>query len=215
METHLPVYAMQCVDCHNRPTHTFDLPDRAMDKAMALGQLPATLPYLKKKGVELLKADYASNDEAARRIPAELEAYYRQTYPEVAAERGADVAAAAKMLVSIYDTNVFPDLRVGWGNYPNNLGHDAFPGCFRCHDDKHKTADGKTITQDCGVCHEAVAVEESSPEVLKDPGPRRRESWLSGNQRPDNRERPVRRGSLPTPRRSSRRKAAALWPRRA
>ena len=167
VETHLPVYAMQCVDCHNRPTHTFDLPDRAIDKAMALGQLPATLPYLKKKGVELLKADYASNDEAARRIPAELEAYYRKTYPEVAAKRGADVAAASKMLVSIYDTNVFPDLRVGWGNYPNNLGHDAFPGCFRCHDDKHKTADGKTITQDCGVCHEAVAVEESSPEVLR------------------------------------------------
>lgn len=114
-----------------------------------------------------MKADYASNDEAGRRIPAELEAYYRQTYPKVASERGKDVAAAAKALVRIYDTNVFPDLRVGWGNYPNNLGHDAFPGCFRCHDEAHKTADGKTITQDCAVCHEAVAMDESSPEVLK------------------------------------------------
>ena len=75
--------------------------------------------------------------------------------------------AAGKMLVRIYDNNVFPDLGVTWGLYPNNLGHDAFPGCFRCHDDEHKAADGKTITQDCGVCHEAVATEESSPEVLK------------------------------------------------
>ena len=167
VESHLPVYTMQCVDCHNRPTHTFDLPDRAIDRAMGLGQMPSTLPYLKKKGVELLKAEYASNDEAGRRIPAELEAYYREAYPNVVAEREADLAAAGKALVGIYDTNVFPDLRVGWGTYPNNLGHDAFPGCFRCHDEKHKSADGKVITQECGVCHEAVAMEETSPEVLK------------------------------------------------
>ncbi len=167
VEDGLPRYTMQCVDCHNRPTHTFELPDRAVDKAMASGLLPTTLPFLKKKGVELLKADYASNDEAGRRIPAELEAYYGKTYSKVASERGEDVAAAGKMLVRIYDTNVFPDLRVGWGTYPNNLGHEAFPGCFRCHDEAHKTADGRTITQDCAVCHEAVAVDESSPEVLK------------------------------------------------
>ena len=163
----LPRYTMQCVDCHNRPTHAFDLPDRAVDKAMAAGLLPATLPFLKKKGVELLKVAYASNDEAGSRITAELEAYYRQAYPAIAAERTADVAAAAKTLVLIYNTNVFPDLGVGWGQYPNNLGHDAFPGCFRCHDGEHKAADGRTITQDCSVCHEAVAVEEAAPAVLK------------------------------------------------
>jgi hypothetical protein len=167
VEKGLPQYTMQCVDCHNRPTHAFELPDRAVNKAMAVGLLPATLPFLKKKSVELLKADYASNEEAERRIPAELAAYYRGAYPAIAAERVADVAAAAKMLVRIYNTNVFPDLKVGWGLYPNNLGHEAFPGCLRCHDGQHKTADGKTITQDCGVCHEAVAQEESSPEVLK------------------------------------------------
>jgi hypothetical protein len=158
---------MQCVDCHNRPTHTFELPDRAIDNAMAFGLLPATLPFLKKKGLELLKTDYASNDEATTRIPSELAAYYRGAYPAVATERAADVTAAAAKLVSIYNTNVFPDLRVAWGLYPNNLGHDPFPGCFRCHDEEHKTGDGKTITQDCGVCHEAIAIEEGSPEVLK------------------------------------------------
>jgi NapC/NirT cytochrome c family protein len=163
----LPRYQMQCVDCHNRPAHTFDLPDRALDKAMTVGLLPATLPFLKKKGVELLKADYASNEEATKRIPAELATYYREAYPAIASGRAADVAAAAATLASIYNTNVFPDLGVKWGLYPNNLGHQAFPGCFRCHDEEHKDAGGKTITQDCGACHEAVAVEESSPEVLK------------------------------------------------
>ena len=163
----LPRYQMQCVDCHNRPTHTFDLPDRAIDKAMTIGQMPATLPFLKKKGVELLKTSYASNEDAEKRIPAGLADYYRSAYPNIAAERAADVAAAATTLVSIYNTNVFPDLGVTWGLYPNNLGHDAFPGCFRCHDEEHKAADGKTITQDCSACHEAVAVDESNPEVLK------------------------------------------------
>ena len=166
-EKGLPVYTMQCVDCHNRPTHVFELPDQAVDKAMAFGQMPTTLPFLKKKSVELLKATYASNAEAGTRIPAALAAYYRETYPKVSSEREADIASAAKTLVKIFDTNVFPDLKVGWGTYPNNLGHEAFPGCFRCHDDQHKTADGKTITQDCGACHEAVATEETSPEVLK------------------------------------------------
>ena len=71
VENGLPRFTMQCVDCHNRPTHAFELPDRAMDRAMTVGLLPSTLPFLKKKGVELLKATYASNDEAGRRIPAE------------------------------------------------------------------------------------------------------------------------------------------------
>ena len=159
---------MQCVDCHNRPTHTFDLPDRAVDKAMTVGLLPATLPFLKKKGVELLKADLREQRGGGAAHPRRARGLLppRPTRNRLRHEV-ADVAAAAKTLVRIYDRNVFPDLGVGWGLYPNNLGHEAFPGCFRCHDEEHKAADGKTITQDCGVCHEAVAIKESSPEVLK------------------------------------------------
>ena len=160
-------YAMQCVDCHNRPTHAFDLPDRAVDKALAGGFLPATLPYIKKESVQLLKVEYPSSEEASRRIPAELRAYYKSTYPEVVAKRGADIESAGKQLVEIYNRNVFPELKVAWGTYRNNLGHDAFPGCFRCHDEDHSTAGGQTITQDCSACHELVSTDEASPEVLK------------------------------------------------
>jgi hypothetical protein len=63
---------------------------------------------------------------------------------------------------------VAPDLKVTWGTYPNNLGHTDFPGCFRCHDGSHSTLDKKvTITQDCNTCHEPLAVEKTSPAVLK------------------------------------------------
>ena len=162
-----PKYDMQCVDCHNRPTHTFDLPDRAMDKAMALGDLPVTLPYLKKKGLELLKAEYRTSQEASEKLPVSLVSFYQQNYPDLYAKRSEDIQQASKAVLAIYNRNVFPDLKVSWGTYPNNLGHTDFPGCFRCHDGSHATADGTAIKQDCDVCHQPLATDEASPEILK------------------------------------------------
>jgi nitrate/TMAO reductase-like tetraheme cytochrome c subunit len=157
---------MQCIDCHNRPAHTFDLPERAMDKALAMGQIPVTLPFIKQKGVQFLKAEYRTSAEAADKLPAELTAFYRQQYPAIYARRAPDIEHAAKSVLAIYNRNVFPDLKVSWGTYPNNLGHIDFPGCFRCHDGSHSTTDGKSITQDCNTCHEPLAVEEASPGIL-------------------------------------------------
>jgi len=164
----MPRFRMQCVDCHNRPTHNFELPERAVNRAMAFGSLPTTLPYLKKKSVELLKASYASNEEATQKIPAAFDAFYQQSYPVVYAQRTNDIASAGKEIAAIYNRNVFPDLKVTWGTYPNNLGHTDYPGCFRCHDGSHSTADQKqTIMQDCNTCHQPLAVEEVHPELLK------------------------------------------------
>jgi len=164
----LPRYQMQCVDCHNRPTHTFELPERAVDNAMGFGEISPTLPFIKKKAVELLKANYVSNEEASRIIPAALARYYQQSNPAIASQRSKDIANAGSQIVAIYNRNVFPDLKVTWGTYPNNLGHTDFPGCFRCHDGSHSTSDQKlTIVQDCNACHEPLAIEETSPGVLK------------------------------------------------
>ena len=164
----LPRYVMQCVDCHNRPTHTFELPERAVNHAIAFGSLPVGVPYLKKKSVELLRARYPSNDEASREIPDRLAKFYQQNYPAVYSRSTAEVARAGIELAQIYNRNVFPDLRVTWGNYPDNLGHTDYPGCFRCHDGAHSTPDQKqTITQDCNICHEPLAVDDTRPEILK------------------------------------------------
>jgi hypothetical protein len=163
----LPRHRMECVDCHNRPTHTFELPDRAVDAALGLGRISASLPFIKKKAVELLKTNYASNEEAARAIPATLARFYKESYPETSLHRSADISNAGGEIAEIYNRNVFPDLKVTWGTYPNNLGHTDFPGCFRCHDASHSTSDGQsTISQDCDTCHEALAVEEAKPGIL-------------------------------------------------
>jgi hypothetical protein len=135
---------------------------------MGLGQISTTLPFIKKKAVELLKANYSSNEEASRVIPQALARYYQQGYPAIASQRSQDIANAGSQISAIYNRNVFPDLKVTWGTYPNNLGHADFPGCFRCHDGSHSTSDQKvTISQDCSACHEPLAIEEASPAILK------------------------------------------------
>ncbi|HSZ63568.1 MAG TPA: NapC/NirT family cytochrome c [Terriglobales bacterium] len=176
----LPQFEMECVDCHNRPTHTFDLPERAMDKALAVGDIAAGLPYIKKKSVELLKANYATSAEAVAKLPPALAAFYQQNYPDLYAARSQDIHQAGETVLAIYKRNVFPDLKVTWGTYPNNLGHTDFPGCFRCHDGSHTTADGKTITQDCSTCHQPLAMDEASPEILNTLGIA---DWISKGQK--------------------------------
>lgn len=163
----LPTFEMQCVDCHNRAAHSFEQPDRAVDGAIAAGEISVGLPFVKKTGVELIKVDYRTSEEASQKIPAGLSQFYQQKYPDVALKRSADIQAAGRALLALYERNVFPDLKVTWETYVNNLGHMDFPGCFRCHDESHATADKKTITQDCNTCHQALAIEETSPEILK------------------------------------------------
>ena len=163
----LPTYEMQCVDCHNRPTHVFDLPERAVDKALARGDIPITLPYVKKESVELLKASYNTREDAAAKLPEAFVNFYQKAYPEIQAQRTQDVRHAAESVLAIYNRNVFPELKVTWGTYPNNLGHTDSPGCFRCHDGSHTSAKGKTIAQDCDSCHQSLATDEASPEILK------------------------------------------------
>jgi hypothetical protein len=134
---------------------------------MALGDISISLPFIKKKGVELLKTQYPTNEEAYNRLVPALESFYQQSYPDLYAKRSGDIRQAGQTILGIYNRNVFPDLKVTWGTYPNNLGHMDFPGCFRCHDGDHSSTDGKTITQDCNACHEPLATEEASPEILK------------------------------------------------
>jgi nitrate/TMAO reductase-like tetraheme cytochrome c subunit len=162
-----PRIAMQCFDCHNRPAHAFQMPDRAVDRALMLGRMSASLPFLKKTAVGILKAGYASSEAAAAAIPGALSAYYEKEHPEVAQARAADIRDAGAVLADIYAHNVFPELGVDWGTYPDNRGHQDFPGCFRCHDGKHVTSTGEQITNQCQRCHFPAAVGETKPEMLQ------------------------------------------------
>ena len=138
--------------------------------AMALGEIPVTLPYIKKKGLEALKENYSSSKDAADRLPGSIISFYQKTFPDLYEKRSQDIIQAAQAVLAVYNRTVCPDLKVTWGTYPNNLGHTDFPGCFRCHDGSHATAGNASITQDCNTCHEPLAMEETSPEILKSLG---------------------------------------------
>jgi hypothetical protein len=161
---------MDCVDCHNRPTHAFDLPDNAVDQRMSLGRISPELPYIRKKAVEVLKVDYPTREMAQQRITEELNNFYRTNYPDIYQTRRALVQQAGEEVAAIYLRNIFPDMRVTWGTHPNNLGHNDSPGCFRCHDGSHTSADGQTITNDCSACHQVLAAGEENPKILTDLG---------------------------------------------
>jgi nitrate/TMAO reductase-like tetraheme cytochrome c subunit len=166
----LTVREMDCLDCHNRPSHAYQLPDRAVDEAMSAGSISTALPFAKKESVAILKGNYASTPDAALKIPAAFAKYYRDSFPAVYNGRPEDVARSGKALLAIYNRNVFPEMKVTWGVYPNNVGHMDSPGCFRCHDEQHVAANKKTITQDCGACHNLLAVGEPSPKILTELG---------------------------------------------
>ena len=166
----LNIRDMDCMDCHNRPAHSYDLPDRAIDKAMRDGLVSSSLPFAKKKAVEVLKGNYLSRDEAARKIPAAFAQYYQQSYPAIWAQRQSEVTSSAAQVLAVYDRNIFPEMKVNWGTYPINIGHTDFPGCFRCHDGSHAARNGDSITQDCSACHNMLAMDEANPKVLTDLG---------------------------------------------
>jgi hypothetical protein len=145
---------MDCVDCHNRPSHTFaSSAERAVDQALGRGEIDRSLPFVRREAVRVLKASYPSQEAAFAGIRRDVQAFYRGSDVALPADKRAQVDRAIDALQRLYSRNVFPSMKVAWGTYPNNLGHMDFPGCFRCHDDSHKAKDGSTISQDCELCH--------------------------------------------------------------
>jgi cytochrome c553 len=161
---------MDCIGCHNRPAHSFDTAQGALDKMMAQGSPNPSLPFLHKEGLALLNAKYDSQDDARARITSGLLAFYRSRYPAIWHSQQAQVQASAGTLARIYAENVFPSMNVRWGTHPNNIGHTDSAGCFRCHDGNHTSQTGVTITNDCSVCHNLAVSGVAHPRVLADLG---------------------------------------------
>ncbi|HBL27150.1 MAG TPA: cytochrome C [Acidobacteria bacterium] len=157
---------MDCVDCHNRPSHTYRLPEREVDDAIVAGKVDRSLPFVRREGLRLMKVEYPSHEAAARGIAEGLKAFYAKEYPQIATQKAAAIQSAAEAFAVGYQSNVFPSMKVGWGTYPNHIGHESSPGCFRCHDEAHAAPDGRTISQDCATCHSLLAMGEEDPEIL-------------------------------------------------
>ena len=142
---------MDCMDCHSRPAHAFFASsERAVDTAIAQGRIPNDLPFVRREAVAAVTAEYSDKETASQAIASRLREHYRST--PTLDPRLVDRAVTGTQ--DLWARNVFPQMNVKWGTYPNHLGHVDSPGCFRCHDDEHKARDGRVIRQDCGICHQ-------------------------------------------------------------
>ena len=150
------IRTMDCVDCHNRPSHILQSPDRSVDVALADGRLDASLPFIKQQGVAALTAAYGDRHQAMQGIDSALRGYYQKTYPQVYTSKRQAITAAVVYLQGTYNRYFFPGMKVRWDTYSVNEGHLQFPGCFRCHDGQHKSLGGKAIRSDCGDCHKIL-----------------------------------------------------------
>jgi hypothetical protein len=150
---------MDCMDCHNRPAHIFTTPVDAVNLAMSLGKIDRSLIYIKTNAVDVLAKHYATQDEALKGIATTL----ANRYPG-----DPRISATINAVQEIYTNNFFPEMNTDWRSHASNLGHKDWPGCFRCHDGEHKSADGKRIIKanDCTTCH-IILAQGSGAELLK------------------------------------------------
>ncbi len=145
---------MDCMDCHNRPAHMLEAPNDAVNLAMSLNKIDVALPYIKSNAVYVLTRSYTNETEALENIATTLVAKYPDT---------TSLRTAIGTIQGIYTNNFFPEMKANWRVYPDNIGHKDWPGCARCHDDKHVTADGKQRIKfnGCNSCHLILAQDAS------------------------------------------------------
>jgi len=144
------VRLMDCMDCHNRPAHRYQSPNAAVNLAMSLGTINPALPYIKSNAMYALTRPYTNEIQARESIATLLAGGY---------PGDPRVRPVIDAVQQIYTNNFFPEMKASWEVYPDNIGHKDWPGCFRCHDDLHKTADGKRAIKgdDCDACHTILA----------------------------------------------------------
>lgn len=149
----LPVHLMDCMNCHNRPAHSFQAPDALVDRSLASGNISPKLPWIKKLAVLALVKSYRDHQSASVEIRKAIEAYYTQNFPNILKNQRALVDQAIQTISALYDQSVFPDMKVNWLTYPNDIGHRNWPGCFRCHDGQHANESGQVLNNVCTACH--------------------------------------------------------------
>lgn len=158
------IKTMDCIDCHNRPAHVYQPPAFFLDEALSSGFIPKELPEIKYVAIELCDAEYETSEHAFEAIDSTINEYYAENYPEIAEEKPELITTAIEGIQDVFSTNIFPEMKVRWDAYPNNIGHLEYNGCFRCHSDTHIAETGNIISKDCNLCHEINA--QGNPENL-------------------------------------------------
>jgi len=149
---------MDCIDCHNRPTHVYDDLEQKIDFGLYSKKIDPEIPGIREDSLTVLQKEYISRAEAQEQlVETLLNLQAKRHGSEFVAQHEKSLLDAGGYLLDAYLANVWPAMKVTWGTYKGHNGHrweeDGY-GCFRCHDDTHQTEFGKTISQSCDLCHD-------------------------------------------------------------
>lgn len=157
---------LDCTDCHNRGGHRVESPSHLLDVALETGAIDKNLPFIKRQALAALVEPYTSNEQGRKIIAEKIESFYREKYPEIFKAQSLKLKETTDKVLNIYDESFFVEMKVNWLSYPDNVGHKIFPGCFRCHDDKHLNAQGKQLTTNCTSCHDFVSSDDGQGQKI-------------------------------------------------
>ena len=147
---------MDCIDCHNRPSHNYNSPTVYFNKAMITGAVSKDIPFIKKVAMGVLRETFSTNDTAMLKIEAGITDYYKTAYPDFYAKNKDLISSSVASIETGYSQNTFPKMKVAYDLYPEHIGHLETNGCFRCHNGTFKAENGRVITKDCNLCHTIV-----------------------------------------------------------
>lgn len=156
---------LDCIDCHNRPSHVYNVPNKVVNAFMKFGKIDKSIPYIKSVAVQTLESGHISQEHSLKDIKDAVFGYYRSHYPEVVTTKYNSLIKSIKSMNTIFKNNYFPNMKVSWRKYPNNIGHLYSKGCFRCHDNKHVSPEGKVLGSDCNICHTIVSQQPPGQEI--------------------------------------------------
>ncbi len=148
---------MDCMDCHNRPSHKFQSPDHLIDLAILTGQIDRNLPSIKRVTVEAMEQEYETEEEAMRKIASYIFDFYKEATPQLDQEQRVKIEQAIRATQHQYSQSIFPEMKVRWADYPDNIGHFLYRGCMRCHEGTHSSEEGWVLTNECNTCHSILS----------------------------------------------------------
>ncbi len=148
---------MDCIDCHNRPSHIYHIPYKEVNTYMSNNRIDKSLPYIKNLSVQILESYSINRENSKKEIDGYINNFYTKYYPDIAKVKQNEITKSIESINRIYLRNYFPEMKANWKHYPHNIGHLYTNGCFRCHDGKHVSNTGKVISHDCNVCHTIIS----------------------------------------------------------
>lgn len=147
---------MDCIDCHNRPSHKYSSPPVYFDKAMLTNEVRKEIPSIKKTAMGILRNYFPTKDTALMQIREGITNYYKSDFGDFFEKNHAIIDQTVVSLQKAYSQNSFPAMKVNYDVYPDHIGHLESEGCFRCHNDSFTSDSGRKITRDCNLCHTII-----------------------------------------------------------